>query len=227
MFDLGALFGSHEIDGWRDDYVLVAAATLNEVAVRVGQAVEPLIAAASHRDVFLLPERFLATSVAPLVRAAAEPAVERVMTDANAALSRIVAHQAVWHQASATESRMPGAWEGTADLARAAAPLAGGAALAMALPSLAITATPVWFGLATVTAISWPVVVVGGAAAGTAIATGMLNTAKLRGRFEARLRDKARALAHATLVRGTAKQPAVLEQLTAALNQAAKEAKKL
>lgn len=228
VFDLGALFGRHEIDGWRDDYVLAAAATLHEVAARVGDAVDPLIAAASHKDVFVLPGRFLSATIAPLIRAAAEPAVERVMTDANAALGRIVTHQAVWHRAAPGDDPPEGAWEGFGDVAMAAAPLAAGATLAAALPGMAITTTAGWFGLiAATTTISWPVAVVGGAAAAAGLATGVLKTSHLRDRFEARLRGKARALAGSMLLKGTAKEPAVLEQLIEALNRAVVEAKKL
>lgn len=84
-----------------------------------------------------------------------------------------------------------------------------------------------WFGLVTVSTVSWPVVAIGGALAGTGIATGAINTARLRDKAEARLRVKARAHIAAALIRGTRKHPALLEQVTQTLAIAASQAKEL
>ncbi|MCR8526218.1 hypothetical protein WB334_25165, partial [Escherichia coli] len=87
----------------------------------------------------------------------------------------------------------------------------------------AVTTATAWLGLVTVTTVSWPVVAVGGALAGTGIMTGAINTARLRERFAERLKVKVRAHLLASLIAGTAKRPAVLQQLTRALATAADE----
>jgi hypothetical protein len=79
----------------------------------------------------------------------------------------------------------------------------------------------------TTTAISWPIVIGGSALAGIGVATGVLNTAKIWDKTEARLRRKIRDHVVCALLQGRPGSPAILDQLKDVLDDAAKKAKKL
>lgn len=221
------MWGRHEVDDWRDTWTLSAAATLNAVAAQLGEFVDKEVANASRRDVFVAPGTFIATRIAPRVNAVAMPVVAMLMGRANEALQGVVDHQAVWHDRPDAPPPAPGPCEGASDIMTAAAPLGGGAAIAMALPFAAMSTKAVWFGLAAVTTISWPVVAVGGAVAGTAFATGVVSSARLRDRFASRLRLNARKHIATRLLKGDAKNPSLLQQVTACISETAEQAKGL
>lgn len=221
------LWGRHKVDDWREGWTLSAAATLNEVAAQLGRHVDDEVAKASYRDVLLAPGTIIATRIAPRVEEVALPIVTMLMGRANEGLREIVDHQAVWHERPDMAPVAPGPWEGAGDVIGAAVPLGGGAAIAMALPFAAISTKTALFGLVATTAVSWPVVVVGGAVAGTALLTGAVSGARLRDRFAGRLRLNARKHIATRLLTGSAKNPSLLQQVTACLTETAKQAKKL
>lgn len=220
------LFGTHEIDAWRDNYTLLAASSLNEVAVDLIASFETDLAAASWKDGLVGQSAFVAKIVAPRIHELAGPLVEHIILRANEALARIVEHQAIWQYRPTDVPAAEGAFEGWKDIAVAAAPLASGVATVAALPTLAVTTSVGFFGLLTTTVVSWPVIVGGTAVAGVAIATGLLNAGKVWDKAEARLRKKVHERVVSTLLVGD-KQQAVLEQLADAFAATAKEAKKL
>lgn len=219
------LFGHHEIDKWRDDITIMAAASLNQIASDLILAAEKDIKSVSWKDGLVGQARFVATRVAPRIRPVAEPVVEHIMEEANRRLGRIAEHYAVWSLQPNAAVAEPKDIEGWRDVAVAAAPLAGGVALAAALPAAAVTTTTAWLGLVTATTISWPVVIGGGALAGVAIATGVMNTAKIWEKSEARLRRKVRDHVVAVLLQGTPSNPSILDQITSTLREAAVQAK--
>jgi hypothetical protein len=223
MFGLERLFGNHQIDGWRDDYTLLAAATLNQVAADLIAGFELEIARVSFMKGLGGYGPFIAKHVVPKVHVVSRPVVERLVEEANVALARIVAHQVHWHDRPAGEplSDEGGSWR---DMALTAGPIAGGGALAAALPAAAVKTTTAFLFITTTT-ISWPVALVGGSLAGVAIATGLLNAAKLLPNAQGRLRKLVRRQVVAMLIEGSAKHPAVLQQLTEAFERAAGEAK--
>lgn len=227
MFKLSRFFGHPEIDQWRDDYTLLAAATLNDLASRLIADADKELEAATWKDGLVGQSSFIERRIATAVRDAAAQVADHMIATANRRLSQIVAHEAVLSLAPKQASQGPDTFEGWQDVAAAAAPLAGGAALAAALPGAAITTTTAWFGLVTATTISWPVVLGGGAVVGVAVATGALNTARIWDKTEARLRRKVREFIIASLILGTDKQPSVLQQVTRVLADAAEHAKKL
>ncbi|NJC05758.1 hypothetical protein GGQ97_001551 [Sphingomonas kaistensis] len=226
MFSLLKLFGNHEIDAWRDEYTLVAAATLNRVAGDLLESFEEDLKEASWKDGLLRPGGFIAERVTPTVNAVARPVIEAFLKRANGALLEIVEHQTTWQYEPQSGGQDQHANDGWQDVAVAAGPLAGGVAVAAALPAMAVTTSTAVFGLVTTTAISWPVVVGGGAIAGIGIATGLLNAGKLWDKTEARLRKKIREHVVSILLRGTEKHPAVLEQLRDVLAKTAERAKR-
>ena len=170
---------------------------------------------------------FLQNSIAPKVREVAEPVAIEILNEANAALAAIVEEQAVWVRGPDYAEQPEAAFDGAKDIAAAAVPLAAGVATAASLPFAAVTTTTAWLGLVTTTTISWPVVLGGGALAGLGIATGLVNTAKIRDRTKARLRDRVRSFVVASLISGDENSPSILQQLTAEFDHAAKRAKAL
>jgi hypothetical protein len=225
MFNFRNIFGRHEIDEWRDEQVIGAAATINQLAADLTCAFVDELSSASWRDALIAQGRFISTRIAPQVRATSEPVVGAIIGRANAALKRIVEYQAVWHDSPRhlPEGEDPSA--AIRDVAWAAAPLAGGVAAAATLPAMAITTSTAFFGLMTTTAISWPVVIGGGAFAGAGIATGVINTSRIWSKAEERLRRRVRDHVIAVLLRGPTGQPAILEQMEALFATTANEAK--
>ncbi len=227
MFNFLNLFGQREIDEWRDDYVLVAAAALNQLAADMIAESDKLVLGTTLKEGLFGQEKFIAEHIAPLVRDRAEPVITDILDRANRALMVIADHQTIWHEQPSGDQGSGGAFDGWQDVAVAAGPLAGGVAVAAAIPSMAVTTSTTFFGLVSTTIISWPVVVGGGAIAGIAIATGALNTGKIRDKAQSRLRRKVRDYVIATLINGNSKQPAILEQIAQAFDRACSQAKKL
>jgi hypothetical protein len=215
-----------EIDEWRDQYTLAAAATLNGFAIDMLASFEDELKTASWTDGLLAQNSFVATRIAPRLQHEAAPVLEHIVAGANKALQRIVDHQAIWHYEPSITDR-PEAFEGWEDVAVAVGPLAGGVVAAAALPAMAVTTSTVFFGLITTTAISWPVVVGGGALAAVGVATGAINTAKIWDKTEARLRRKVRDHVVSVLLAGRQGAPSILDELRRVLGEAAAKAKKL
>ena len=221
------IFLGHRIDDWASEYSLVAARTLNQVAADLIASAEQDVSNASLKDGLLAQSAFLQNSIAPKIREVAEPVAIEILNEANAALAAIVEEQAVWVRGPDYAEQPEAAFDGAKDIAAAAVPLAAGVATAASLPFAAVTTTTAWLGLVTTTTISWPVVLGGGALAGLGIATGLVNTAKIRDRTKARLRDRVRSFVVASLIGGDENSPSILQQLTAEFDHAAKRAKAL
>lgn len=221
------IFLGQKIDEWASDYTLLAARTLNQVAIDLNISADEEIVKVSLKDGLRGQAIFIQNLIEPRVRALAELVAREILDDANAALLKLVDEQAVWVRGQECSQRPDGAFDGARDVAMAAVPLAAGVAAIAVLPLGAVATTTAWFGLVTTTVISWPVVVGGGALAGLGLATGVINAAKIRIRAQARLRDRVRRFIVASLIEGSEKSPAILQQLTAEFDRAAKRAKAL
>lgn len=227
MFGLQRLFDKRAIDDWREEQVLRAAATLNQLAADVVSGFEKDIASATLRESLFSQQRFLADKVAPHVQSAADEVIKQLVAAANADLGKLAQHSAVWHDRPNGTLNEQAAFDGWQDIATAGGPLAAGAAVASTLPIIGVTTTTAFFGLVTTTAISWPVVVVGGSFVGVALVTGLFKGSQLRDKSDARLRRKIHAYVVATLIKGSATSPAILEQLAQLYQDAATRAKAL
>lgn len=219
------LFLGRKIDDWASRNALIAATALNQVAADLIVNAEAEISSASLKDGLFLPKQFLQHRIAPMVRSISEPIATELLTNANIELLEIVEEQADWARQPGYIENPEGIFEGTSDIAVAVAPMAVGVTAAAALPFTAVTTTTAWFGLVSATAISWPVVIGGGALAGLSIATGVFNTAKLRDKTFDRLRQKTRQFVISSLIEGSEASPAILQQLVAAFDEAAHRAK--
>lgn len=228
MRSLLDIFGSREFDDWRDRQIFAAAKTLNQLAADLIRELDPALKTATWREALLTPQSFIAETVAPRLRAKSEPIIEMLVAGANGSLAQLARYEAVWTRRPEAPIAAAGALEGAGDLALAAGPIAAGTAIAAALPGMAVTTSAglLGTGLFATTIISWPVVAVGGAAIGVAVATGALNAGRVWGAAEVRLRRRVSAYVSATLVRGTAEHPAVLEQLATLFSDAVVEARK-
>ncbi len=86
MFNFLNLFGHREIDKWRDDYVLVAAAALNQLAADMIAESDKLVLGTTLKEGLFGQEKFIAEHIAPLVRNRAEPVITDLLDRANHAL---------------------------------------------------------------------------------------------------------------------------------------------
>ncbi len=147
MFNFLNIFGHHEIDAWRDEQTLAAAAVLNDLATHLACGFEDELKSATWNDGLIAPGKFIATRVSPAVREASEPVVEKILDRANRELQEIVAHQAVWNDTPRHSTEADDPAPALQDVAVAAAPLAGGLAAAAALPAMAVTTTRLFSAL--------------------------------------------------------------------------------
>lgn len=226
MFDLLNILGRREIDEWRDHWSMVAAMTLNDLAAGLIEALDKDIAAANWTDALVAQRGFVARVVQPRIKEAATPVVETIVAEANNTLRQLASHHAIWNDRPMAVETPDGTGAGMMDVALTAAPLAVGAATAAALPAMAVTSSSMLFGLLTVTAISWPVVIGGGAIAGVALAVGGFKSGGLKHRARDRLRKAVHLHVVATLIESDTKQPAILQQLVNLLGETAREAKR-
>ncbi|MDH7974540.1 hypothetical protein QH494_20310 [Sphingomonas sp. AR_OL41] len=221
------IFAGQKLDEWASDYTLVAARTLNQAAADLIVCAEEQITKVGLKDGLFGQATFIQERIAPMVRAVAEPVAIMILDEANSALLELVKEQAVWVRVPEHAEEPDGAFDGARYVAAAAVPLAAGVATAAALPFAAVTTTTAWLGLVTTTAISWPVVVGGGAIAGLGLATGVFNTAKIRDRTLTHLRKRVRRFIVASLIEGSEQCPAILQQLASEFDRAVKRAKSL
>lgn len=197
MFRGLQLFSCNEIDRWRDENLLVAAAALNYLAADLMVRLEAEVAKASWQDLAVTPSRFVARQVAPRVSAAAKPVVQRVVDQANVALAKLVEHRIAWQMQSPEESKGGNDAPNPGIFATATAPVISAAALAAALPALAFTT----------------------------ISTGAFGTERIKTTARNQMRERIRDHVGAVLLAGTEKRPSVLDQLRLAYTAAADHAK--
>lgn len=221
---ISKLFLGNRLQEWRETEFRDAALVLHQLATDLIEQAEAEIDTLSKRQLVTGQATYLSRQVSPQIRSAAEPVMLRLVEKANRSLQELVAHNAVWGERP-TDGASDPAFDGWQDVALAAAPFAGGVAVAAALPAVAVTTTTFMFGLITTTAISWPVVVGGGVLAGGLIATGAWNTSQLADRFRQRLRRKAREHIWSSLIAGS-KSPSLLEQFNVLLGDTVKQARR-
>lgn len=224
---LNCIFASREIDRWAAEHKLAAERRLNQVAADLIASAEAEIAKVGLLDGLIGQSAFIADRIAPMVRTVAEPVAYEILDAANRALPDVVAEMAQWSLQPEHAEGQEHAFEGAKDILSAAVPLVGGAAGAAAVPFAAVTTTTALFGLVSFTAISWPIVIGGVALAAAGLATGALNTGKIKGRSKVRLRERTRQFIKASLIEGSEKSPSVLKQLAAEFDRTAQKAKAL
>jgi hypothetical protein len=229
MLNLNGFLARRELDDWRDEQILIAARVLNQTAADLIAGFADTLKGASWKDGLIGQGSYIRREIEPKVIEVAEPIAMRLVEEANRALADIVDHQAIWSRNAGAMAGAADRLEGWQDVASGVAPIVGGAALAAAIPAMAVTTTGglLGTGLFATTIISWPVVVVGGAAAAVAVSTGIVNSARLWDKTEARLYRKIADHVGAMLIRGTPKNPSVLDQLAAQYTEAADNARRL
>lgn len=228
MLSLNRLLARRDLDDWRDEHTLVAARVLNQVAADLIAGFAETVKTATWKDGLIGQSGYIRRSVEPKVMEIAEPIAQRLVEEANRALAELVDHRASWTREAGASAAAADAFEGWQDVAVGVGPIVGGAAIAAAVPTLAITTTGglLGTGLFATTVVSWPVVVVGGAAAAVAVGTGVINSARLWDKTEAKLARRISAHVEAMLLRGSADHPSILDQLAARYAEAADNARR-
>lgn len=219
------IFADHRFDEWVSDQTMMAARILNQAAADIILQSEDELATASWKDGLINPNAFIVDRIAPRVRDVAEPVALMIIEEANRSLQTIVDVQAVWTRSIENAPLGDNTFEGVGDFAVAVVPLGAGAAAAAALPFAAVTTTTAFLGLVSTSAISWPVVLGGGALASLGIVTGVVEGSKIWSKVEVRLRKRIRDFVVATLIKGDAGHPAILEQLIAEFHGTATRAR--
>jgi hypothetical protein len=222
---LQRIFADHRFDEWASDQALIAARVLNQAAGDLILLAEQDLASAGWKDGLFDPNAFIRERIAPRIRDVAEPLALAIIEEANRSLQSLIDLQAIWTRRIEPAPLGSNNFEGAGDIAAAVVPLGTGAAAAAALPFAAVTTTSAMFGLVTTTAISWPIVLGGGALASLGLVTGVIETGKIWSKVEARLRRRSRDFIVAALLKGDAEHPSVLEQLTGEFQRVAATAK--
>lgn len=229
MLNLNGFLARRELDDWRDEQILIAARVLNQAAADLIAGFADTLKSATWKEGLIAQGSYIRRVVEPAVIEVAEPIAGRLVEEANRALSDIVDHQAIWSRDPGALARAGDSFEGWQDVASGVAPIVGGAAIAAAIPTMAVTTSGgiLGTGLFATTLISWPVLVVGGTAAAVAVSTGLVNSARLWDKTEARLWRKVADHVGAMLIRGTPKHPSILDQLAARYSEAVDNARRL
>ncbi|MBA2920764.1 hypothetical protein GON01_07095 [Sphingomonas sp. MAH-20] len=229
MLNLNGFLARHELDEWRDEQVLIAARVLNQAAADLIAGLADTLKGASWKDGLIGQGSYIRRVVEPKVIEVAEPIANQLVEEANRALADIVDHQAIWSRDPGASAGAADGFEGWQDVASGVAPIVGGAAIAAAIPSFAVTTTGglLGTGLFATTVVHWPVIVVGGTAAAVAVSTGLINSARIWDKTEARLWRKVADHVGVMLIRGTPKHPSILDQLAARYTEAADNARRL
>lgn len=223
MFNLRNIFRNRLIDDWRDQQTLTAAHVLNQVATDLRLRVDPEIVNAGWVDGLVSPGQFIAERITPTIREVAEPVVAMLLNEANTQLAELGDYHVDMINKRLADATATDSLAALTDVAIAAAPLGGGVALGVALPTMAVTTSGglLGTGLLATTAISWPIVLAGGAAATVAVATGVVNASRIWDKATQRLRDKVTDHIHELLVLGKGSDLAILQQLSNAYAEAA------
>lgn len=224
---LNRLFPSREIDRWAADQKLAAEQQLKQVVHDLLVSAEAEIAKVGLLDGLIGQSTFINDRIAPMVRNVAEPVAADILYNANLALPDMVVDNAQWQVQPEFAESPEAPFDGAKDILSAAVPFVGGVAGAAAVPFAAVTTTTALFGLVSFTTVSWPIVVGGGTLVAAGLVTGILNTGKLKHRTKVRLRNRVERFISASLIKGTAKNPAVLQQLVAEFDRTAQRAKAL
>ncbi len=224
MLGLSRFTVRRDIDAWRDRWQETALHVLTDSAASIGDALESELSGVDWRSALFRADSHMRNRVDPYIREVGEPVAHRIVEEANRELTQIVQHRAVWH-ASPTPSDPGGAGAGW-DVVKAGAPLAAGSTLAVALPGMAVTTTSAWFGLVTVTAVSWPVVIGGATLAGTLALFGFHRLKQMPEGARHRLAQRIRARVSAVMLEGPVGNPSVLQRIAGALAEAAERAKR-
>ncbi|QXF12810.1 MULTISPECIES: hypothetical protein [Sphingopyxis] len=219
------LFVDHRFEEWASEQTLLAARILNQAAADLMLHAEEDLKTARWKDGLIDPNAFLKDRIAPRIRAVGEPLALMLIEEANQALQLLASERALWSRNIEDAPTSGNSFESAGDIAAAVIPLGAGTAAAAALPYVAITTTTAYFGLVTTSAISWPVVVGGGAIAALGIATGVVEGSRLWSKVEARLRRKNRDFIVAALLQGTEECPSILEQLASEYQRTAERAR--
>lgn len=229
MLSLNRLLARRDLDDWRDEQTLVAARVLNQAAADLIASFAETVKTATWKDGLIGQDAYIRRAVEPKVVEVVEPIARRLLEDANRALAELVDHSASWTREAGVPAGAANGFEGWEDVAVGVGPIVGGAAIAAAVPTLAVTTTGglLGTGLFATTVVSWPVVVVGGAAAAVAVGTGIINSARLWDKTEAKLSRRISGHVQAMLLRGSPEHSSILDQLAARYAEAAENARRI
>lgn len=220
-------FLKREIEDWRETTIMDSARVLGQVTAQLLIMFDQDIAKLDLKNSLIKSDQFITDIVDPEVRKVIEPVVALIIKNANDNLNQLVASHLVWTQQDEGNSEPINQIGAMFDVAIGVGPIVGGGILALAIPSMAVTTTTGWFGLAVTTAVSWPVILAGGTAVGAAVAVGAFNVSRINVKAQQRVRNKIKQKLYKQIMHGTPEEPSILDQLTILFNEAAEKAKSI
>ncbi|MBY6014075.1 hypothetical protein KUV75_04060 [Qipengyuania gaetbuli] len=211
---------------WRDEHSTAATLELNRLWLDVKPLVAEKLAAVSWRSALAEPNRYITREIDPFLAEQLAPKLEKLVSRAQQDLKAIARRHFELNPSLAPNEGEENHLGSAIAILSGIAPLAGGLAMGIALPSFAIVSGTTAFGLVATSTVSLPIVLGGVAAAGALLATGVVNTSKLHsysaGRMMKRVEDHVRR--SLLLADQSASPPSVLGQLINAYDAASEAA---
>ena len=179
--DAGLIITRREILDWRDKHRVDAELILRRTCLDLHHVVDARLNDISLRDALIKSNSFCTKNIDPIVIEYVQPVADKIIIKAQHDLGEIIEHQI----SSEIQTESDGAgrsdyWHAVGSLAAGIAPLAGGAAVAVSLPTLTIGSTAVVFGLFASATVSIPLLIAGAFGTGALLATGAYKTSKIK-----------------------------------------------
>lgn len=208
---------------WRDRHSMAAALALHRACQDAWPLIDARLAAVSWHSVLTETDAFVTREIDPIVAGAVNEAVQRLLRDAQSELNHIIEHHL---EVEATLGETPvdaNKLASELDLIAGLAPILGGVGVAAALPSFAVVSGAVMFGMVATSAISAPILLTGIVVAGAGLATGVLQTSRIKEKRTARMRVRVQSHIDSAVLDVTPESasPSLLARLTTAIQTAA------
>lgn len=180
VFQPQALLARRQILEWRDKHKIAANLALTRNWQDLVPQVEAKLDEVTWYQASVSPSDFIISEIDPILVQGFSACVSRLVAEAQADLLAIMDHQLVEVSALGAIDQDDPSLSVLIDIFKGISPLAGGLALGAALPSMAVVSGTTAFGLVATSTISMPILIGGLVLAGGAVATGVVETSKLR-----------------------------------------------
>ncbi|MBS4011716.1 hypothetical protein F1C10_15695 (plasmid) [Sphingomonas sp. NBWT7] len=208
---------------WRDRHIIAATLALHRACQDAWPLIEARLAAVSWHSVLTETDAFVTREIDPIVAGAVNEAVQRLIREAQLELDHIIEHHLALEATLGGTPVETNKLTSELDLIAGLAPILGSVGIAAALPSFAVVSGAVMFGMVATSAISAPILLTGIAVAGAGLATGVLQTSRIKEKRTARMRVRVRNHIDAAVLNDVPKSttPSLLVSLTIVIQTAA------
>lgn len=200
---------------WRDEHSSTAALELNRLWLDLKPTIAEKLAGVSWRSALTEPNGYIVREIDPLLAEHLEPKIADLTNAARQDMINLAKRHFELSPALSPSSDEEDHIVSAMAVLSSVAPLAGGLAMGVALPSFAVVSGTAAFGLIATSTVSLPIVVGGVAAAGTLLATGVVKTSKLHAYSTDRMMKRVESHVRRALLSNdqSVSPPSVLRQL--------------